>query len=320
MVKFNAHLFSRLGESAAVFGLSLPSLKQNDDTICAISADMSVVAGLDRFKNQYPDSFFNVGIAEQNMLGMAAGLVSEGFRSIAVAQACFISMRSFEQMRQYMGYMEFPIICIGINSGLALTYFGNTHYAIEDLALTQAIPHLAVLSPADAGAAVELFELALHMSKPTYIRLSGGMNCPIVYSEKPKVKIGGYNVLRFGKHVTLIATGTMVAIALQVGDLLSVKGIEAKVIDAYCIKPLDVSIIDECKNCALIVSLEEHNVVGGLGSTIANLLAEVQFSPRFVKLGIQDTFLTVGDYMYLLEQAGLTPEQISKTILQELEK
>ena len=160
MNKFNPRVYFRLGQSGSIFGMELMEQAGNYP-FKVLSSDMSVVAGLDRFKKEYPDNFYNVGIAEQNLLGVAAGLDSEGFKTIAVAQACFISMRSFEQVRQYLGYMGGKVMCVGINSGFSLTFFGNTHYAIEDLALMRSIPNMTVLSPADAGEAVKLFDAAL---------------------------------------------------------------------------------------------------------------------------------------------------------------
>ena len=181
MNKFNSRAYCRLGQSGSVFGMELMEQAQNYN-FKVLSSDMSVVAGLDRFKREYPQNFYNVGIAEQNLLGVAAGLDSEGYKTIAVAQACFISMRSFEQVRQYLGYMGGKVMCVGINSGFSLTFFGNTHYAIEDIALMRSIPNMTILSPADAGEAVKAFETALKVDGPVYLRLSGSLMTPIVYN------------------------------------------------------------------------------------------------------------------------------------------
>ena len=279
---------------------------------------MSVVAGLDRFKKEFPDNFYNVGIAEQNLLGVAAGLDSEGFKTIAVAQACFISMRSFEQVRQYLGYMGGKVMCVGINSGFSLTFFGNTHYAIEDMALMRSIPNMTVLSPADAGEAVKLFDAALKVDGPVYLRLSGSLNTPIVYKEDYELKIGQAITLKEGEDIAIFATGLMVSNALKAAELLFEKGITVSVVDVHTIKPIEKDKIQ--KNCdkKLLVSVEEHNVVGGLGTAIADVLSEQRNSAPLLKLGVQDHFMPVGDYNYLVEQAGLTPEQIASSIENKL--
>lgn len=317
MNKFNPRVYFRLGQSGSIFGMELMEQVGNYP-FKVLSSDMSVVAGLDRFKKEYPDNFYNVGIAEQNLLGVAAGLDSEGFKTIAVAQACFISMRSFEQVRQYLGYMGGKVMCVGINSGFSLTFFGNTHYAIEDMALMRSIPNMTVLSPADAGEAVKLFEAALKVDGPVFLRLSGSLNTPIVYKEDYEIKIGQAITLKEGEDIAIFATGLMVSNALKAAELLLEKGIMASVVDVHTIKPIDKDTIN--KNCGkkLLVSVEEHNVVGGLGTAIADVLSEQRNSAPLLKLGIQDHFMPVGDYNYLVEQAGLTPEQIAASIENKL--
>ncbi|MGL4228604.1 MAG: transketolase family protein [Tannerellaceae bacterium] len=313
-VKFNARAFARLGQSGSIFGIAATELHDIYPIHC-ISADMSTPAGLDRFKRIYPDDFINVGIAEQNMLGVAAGLASEGYRPICVTQAAFITMRSFEMVRQYMGYMKYPVITIGLSSGFALTYLGNTHYAIEDIAIMRSIPGLNIFSPADAGAAVKAFEKALELGAPTYIRLTQGLMPPIVY--KDDYKYDPYKmteVANHGKDVTVFATGSMVHQAIIAAHILLEQGIACRVLDVHCIKPLDKETVINSCDSKLFISIEEHNVMGGLGSAIADVLSEQTSHPALVKLGVQDTFSPVGDYQYLLEHHGLTAEQIAATI------
>ena len=276
---------------------------------------MSVVAGLDRFKREFPSDFYNVGIAEQNLIGIASGLSSEGFKAIAVAQACFISMRSFEQIRQYLGYMKNPVICVGINSGFSLTFFGNTHYAIEDLALMRCIPGMTILSPSDAGSATKAFSAALELDTPVYIRLSGALNCPVVYSEEPNFEIGKAIRVREGSDVAIFATGQMVSQSIKASEILSANGVSVEVWDMHTIKPIDRQAISNSLNKKLIVSVEEHNVIGGLGSAVSDVMSEYPNSPVLLKLGVQDAFMNVGDYSYLLKQVRLTPEQIAEDIL-----
>jgi len=316
-MKYNIRGLSRLGQSGAVFGMSAPEMHEQF-RLKILSADMSVPAGLDRYKNAYPEDFYNVGIAEQNLLGISAGLSSEGFKVVAEAQAAFITMRCFEQVRQYMGYMELPIVTVGINAGFALTYFGNTHYAIEDVSLMRSIPKMTVLSPADAGEAVKLFEAALKLNSPVYLRLTGSLNIPIVYKEDFELTIGKAIQLKGGEDIVIFATGLMVNNSIKAAELLSEQGISASVLDIHTIKPIDRDCI--LANCdkKLMVSVEEHNVIGGLGTAIAEVLSETRNSPPLLRIGVQDRFMPVGDYNYLVEQAGLSPEQIAESILNKV--
>lgn len=318
MDNMNARVVSRLGQAGSVFGLALPEYMSKHGGIKVVSADMSRPAGLDRFKNQYPNDFYNTGIAEQNMLGVAAGLASEGYTTVAEAQACFLSMRSFEQVRQYMGYMQFPIVCVGINSGFSLTFFGNSHYAIEDMAIMRAIPNMIVFSASDAGMAIALFEKACDLRKPVYLRLAGGLNIPIIYQVQPKVKVGGSIVLRDGDDVAILATGSMVNTAMSVAENIASKGIEARVVDMYSIKPIDKERILQCAKSKMLVTIEEHNVVGGLGGAVAEVLSEMASTARLLRLGVNDQYAMVGDYAYLFAQYRLAPELIAEDVLKNL--
>lgn len=311
--KTNVKLLSMAGQGGSIFGISLiEQMKQRDD-IMVVSADMSTPAGLDKFKTAYPNHFINVGIAEQNMIGTAAGLAEEGYKVICVAQSCFVTMRSFEQIRQYCGYMGIPVIIVGIGSGLSLQYMGNTHYALEDMALMRMIPGMTVIAPSDALEAVKAIEHAVNSNSPTYIRLFGGTGIPSVYFEDYEFKIGTSIKLREGKDIQLIATGSMVLTAMKVADMLYEEGIDATVTNMHTVKPLDILGIELDKE--LIVTLEEHSIIGGLGSAVADFLSSCPQHPRLLRLGVDDKFLSVGSYHYLLEQTGLTPEKIKNIVL-----
>lgn len=314
--KINVKMFSMAGQGGSAFGISLINLMKERDNLMVLSSDMSTPAGLDKFKASYPDHFMNMGIAEQNMIGTAAGLTEEGFRAICVAQACFITMRSFEQVRQYAGYMKLPLIIIGIGSGLSLQYMGNTHYAIEDIALMKTIPGMVVLAPCDALEAMKALEFAVNYDGPVYIRLFGGTGIPSVYNQDYEYKMGEGIKLQDGKDVQIIATGSMVLTAMQTADLLRADGLEVSVTNMHTIKPLDSSAIEFEKQ--LIVTVEEHSVIGGLGSSVADSLSVHPKHPKHLRLGINDMFMSVGSYDYLLDQACLTPEKIKDAILKKL--
>lgn len=314
--KVNFKLMSMVGQGGSIFGMTLIDLMKERNDMMVLSSDMSTPAGLDKFKTAYPENFMNMGIAEQNMIGTAAGLTEEGYKCICVAQACFITMRSFEQVRQYCGYMQLPIVIIGIGSGVSLQFMGNTHYALEDLALMRTIPGMQVIAPCDAYEATKAFEYAVNSKRPTYIRLYGGTAIPAVFAEETEFECGKANKLREGKDIQIIAIGSMVGTAIKVADSLSTEGIEAEVIDMHAVKPLDADVIDNNKK--MIVTLEEHNVIGGLGGAVSEVLSRHTNHPKQLTLGINDRFLPVGNYQYLLQQAGLDVETITLRIKNSL--
>ena len=314
--KVNFKLMSMAGQGGSVFGITLMELMGQRNDLIVLSSDMSTPAGLDKFKAAYPDHFMNMGIAEQNMIGTAAGLAEEGYKPICVAQACFVTMRSFEQVRQYCGYMQLPMVIIGIGSGVSLQYMGNTHYAIEDLALMRTIPGMEVIAPCDSYEAVKAFEYAVNSKHPVYIRLFGGTAIPAVFNEETDFAFGKAIKLKEGKDVQIIAIGSMVGNAMKVAEELEAEGIEASLTDMHTIKPFDSETIEKDKK--LIVTLEEHNIIGGLGSAVAEALSLYSNHPKLLKLGISDRFVPVGSYKYLLQQCGLDIESIKNDIINNL--
>lgn len=315
-MKYNARVLSLLGQGGAMFGLSLMELIEEHPQLIVLSSDMSTPAGLDKFKGTYPNNFINVGIAEQNMIGVAAGLTDEGYKTVSVSQACFITMRAFEPVRQYVGYMHSNQILVGLGSGYSLTFLGNTHYALEDIALMRTIPDMTVVAPCDAIEAVKVFEQALTYDKPVYIRLYGGTNTPIVYKQDFDFKIGKAITLREGNDIQIIATGSMVAESLKVADKLKENGYSVSLIDMHTIKPLDTKMVS--KDAKLIVTVEEHYLIGGLGSAVADYLSSFNSHPQLLKIGVEDRFSDVGDYPYLLDFNGLTSDKIIEKIRESL--
>lgn len=314
--KINVKLLSMAGQGGSAFGITLMELMKEHDDIMVLSADMSTPAGLDKFKAAYPDHFMNVGIAEQNMIGFAAGLADEGYKVICVAQACFITMRCFEQVRQYAGYMGIPMILVGIGSGLSLQYMGNTHYALEDIALMRTIPGMTIVAPCDALEACKSLESAVKNYGSFYIRFFGGTGIPAVFNEETDFVCGKSIKMREGKDVQMITTGSMVGNAMKVADELLTEGIEASVTDMHTIKPLDKDAID--LKGKLIVTIEEHNTIGGLGCAVAEALSMSTSHPRQLILGINDRFISVGSYKYMLQQCGLDIESVKNEIIKNL--
>lgn len=318
--RINVRTFSRLGQRGAIFGMAVCDAAKGDPQFVLLTADLAQLSGMDRYQKMYSEQFVNAGIAEQNMLGMTAGLAAEGFHPVASTYATFITMRSCEQLRHYFGYMNLPAVIVGSGAGLCQGFAGNTHYTIEDISIVRAIPNVNILSPADAGSAVKQFEEALKSEKVVYIRLTGNLNCPIVYMEDADFKLGGSNLVKKGDDITIFATGTMVSHAVKAAKILEEKGIFAAVVDMYCLKPVDKEAISSAKNKRLLVTLEEHNVQGGLGGIVSEVLSEESNMPKLLRLGINDIFNLAGSYENLLEQNRLMPEQIAEDIKQALMK
>lgn len=316
----NSKICSRLGQRGAIFGMAALDVASKDEKFVLMTADLATLSGMDRYIRTYPRQFINVGIAEQNMVGVAAGLAAEGYHPVVTTYATFLTMRACEQIRHYMGYMHLPIVAIGSGAGLSQGYAGNTHYTIEDLSMMRAIPGITIYSPADAAAAVKLFELALKKKEPCYIRLTGNLNCPIVYKEDVDFSQRGYIVCRGEEGrgpITIMACGTMVATALQVAELLSQIGLEATVLDMYRIKPIDEWAVAMARPTNLIVTIEEHNILGGLGAAVAEVLSSYghMATPPLLRLGIADTFNLASNYERLLIQNRLVPDLIVEDIV-----
>ncbi len=307
---------SMLGQRGA-FGTALMEIAETNENIVALSADLCNTSGLDRFKNKFPERFINTGIAEQNLIGVSAGLAAGGNIPFATTFSNFISLRACEQVRHFLGYMNENVKLVGFGSGFAMGMFGVTHYGIEDVASIRAIGNLIILSPADCFEVYKCTQAAANVKSPVYIRLSGIMNNPIVYKEDYNFEIGKAVTLKEGSDIAIIATGTMVYNSLQAANILEKKGLSIKVVNMHTIKPVDCDTIKSCLNAKLIVTVEEHSVYGGLGGTVAEVLALVENKPKQLIIGISDEYKHAGDYKYLIEQYGLTSEQIVNRIIQE---
>ena len=311
--------FEGQGQIASIFNLFLPDTIQDYPNLKILSSDMSYGARMERFKAFYPEHFLNVGIAEENLIGVSAGLTSEGYKCVALAQATFITMRCYEQVRQYMSYMGYPIVLVGLSAGLIMQFMGNTHYAIEDLAIMRVLPGVEVLSPADAGEAVRAFEYALSSNKPCYIRLTGSADAPLLYNQYGAYNPLKANTLKDGDDISIIATGAMVSESMDAATIIERQtGLSVKVIDMHSIQPLDKDAVEQCRKSKFVVTVEEHYVSGGLGSAVADMLMEKKNAPQFLKLGIKDKYSIVGDYGFLKEQHGLTPVNIAKRIIDSI--
>jgi transketolase len=315
----NARLWSMLG-SRGTFGVAMLDAAVGIENLMVLTADLAATSGLDRFRAAYPDQFLNVGIAEQNMIGIAAGLAKEGHNVFVTTFSNFAAMRSYEQIRLHLGYMGLNVKVIGLAGGLAMGHFGNTHYGIEDLALMRAVPGLTVIAPADGVEIVKTVEALMKHEGPVFVRLTGAMNNPIAYSTDYDFAIGRAVKLRTGSDIALFACGTMVYESLIAAKKLETLGISASVTNMHTLKPLDGEAIEEaCSYASLLVTVEEHGIVGGLGGAVAEYTAQRGGAPKHLFVGLPDRFGKNGDYKYLLKKYGLTGDQIASNVLAALQ-
>ena len=308
-----ARNWSRLGPRA-VFGAALLEAAAQNENILAASADLLISSGLDRFRKTFPDRALNFGIAEQNLVGAAAGLAREGFRVFISTFAPFLSLRAAEQIRLNLGYMGADVKAVALGGGLGMGPLGNSHYGLEDLAVMRAIPGLTVVGPADGA---EIFKTVLAAAadpRPMYIRLTGGLPLPVVYQEDYDFVLGRAVTLRPGSSGAIIANGSLVAPALEAAELLKEKGFEPAVINMHTIKPLDTEILETLREAEFLVTAEEHSRVGGLGAAVAEHLAGFKKKPPQLILGLPDAFGPVGEYPYLMGKYGLTGPGLAASV------
>ena len=310
----NIKLWARLG-SCGAFGMAALELPEMDDSVVMLTADLCTYSGLDRFKAKFPDRLYNLGIAEQNLVGVAAGMAKEGLNAFATTYATFAATRCCDQVRVNMGYMQLGIKLVGLTSGLSVGILGATHMSLEDIAIMRSIPNITILSPADCTETVKATLAAAEFKGPVYLRLSGVMGNPIVYREDYEYEIGKAITLKEGTDISIIATGTMVHYSLEAAEILETKGISCQVVNMHTIKPIDEEAIHKACNSNMIVTVEEHSVIGGLGSAVSESLAgKISRSPQLM-IGLSDEFKHAGTYEYLLDQYGLTTEKIAEKII-----
>ena len=310
----NIKIWSTIG-ARATLGIAALELAKEIDNLMVLTCDVSTSAGLDRFRKTFPEKYLDLGIAEQNMIGVAAGLASENFNVITTTFAPFQTMRCCEQIKVNLGYMGQKICMVGIASGLALGTLGYTHCCIEDVGILRSIPGMIIISPADSLETVKALEAAVKSNNPTYLRLTGSSNNPIIYNKDYKFEIGKSITLKEGNDITIFCSGSMVYQSLEAAKILETNKVSCKVVNMHTIKPIDKLAIEEACNSSLIVSVEEHNVIGGLGSAISEHKSSLKQSPKQLFLGIKDTYTKGGNYKFLQEKHRLTPEKIVEDII-----
>lgn len=315
----NKRVYSLLGQRGT-FGTVLKDLAAENQKIIALSADLIKTSGLEQFADAYPERLYNVGIAEENAVGMAAGLADQGYIPFVSTFANFAALRANEFVRHFMAYMKCNVKLVGLGSGFAMELFGNTHYGLEDISTIRSMPNLTIFSPADGLEVAKIVDYAVNNLGPMYIRLSGKMNNPMVHKKDFDFVPGKILKMTEGDDVIIYSTGSMVSVAMKTSKKLADEGIYAAVYDVHTIKPFDAETVVKNKDKKLIVSIEEHCKLGGLGSSVAEVLASQPSHGKLLRLGTGDRYEAAGNYDYMLKMHGLTPECITERILTEIQR
>lgn len=301
------------------FGEALAELGRQNADVVVLDADVAHSSRTILFGKEFPDRFFNVGIAEANMMCIAAGLATAGKIPFATTFSFLATLRAGEQVRTSIAYPKLNVKICGAYAGLSDSYDGATHQDVMDIAVMRAMPNMMVVAPADAVETKKaVFAVARH-DGPVYLRLSRA-EVPIVTDEDTPFVLGRANIARDGKDVSIISTGTMLSAALDAAERLSTEGIGAKVINMHTIKPLDEEMIERAaRETGAIVTVEEHNIYGGLGGAVAEALSKTYPVPM-ERVGINDTFAESGKYSDLLKKYGLTSDNVYQAVKNVMER
>ena len=301
------------------YGDALVSLGKKRNDVVVLDADLSGSTKTSKFAKVFPDRFFNIGIAEQDMMGTAAGLAIGGKLPFVSTFAVFATGRAWEQVRQSICYPNLNVKIVASHSGVTVGEDGGSHQSVEDIAVMRVIPHMTVIVPADGPETLQAIEAVAEYKGPCYVRV-GRNKVPTLFGADYKFKIGKAHVFNEGKDAAIIATGIMVAEALTTRDLLKAEGIDVGVIDMSTIKPLDTdAVIGAAKRCGAIVTAEEHSIIGGLGGAVAEALAESVPVPM-ARIGVKDTFGTSGDQEALLKHYGLSAGDLATAVKEVIKK
>jgi len=297
--------FDRYEGTRDAYGRTLAELGHEDDRIVVLTADLAGSTKTDLFAVEHPHRFFNIGVAEANMMGIAAGLAMGGYRPFASTFAMFATGKAWEQIRQVIAYPKVPVRIVATHAGLTVGEDGASHQMLEDVSNMRVLPNMTVIVPADAieAAAVTRF-VAKYDEGPVYVRLARA-KFPVILPEDYEFKLGKASVLAEGSDVSVFACGVMVSAALEARDELAKEGISVEVVNVSTIKPLDADTISSsAKKTGLVVTAEEHQVSGGLGSAVCELLSE-NHPTRVVRVGVHDRFGQSGPANKLLAEYGL---------------
>ena len=295
------------------YGEKLVELGRKHKQVVVLDADLAKSTKTIKFGKEFPGRFFDMGIAEQNMVGTAAGLALAGKIPFASTFAVFATGRTYDQLRNTVCYPRVNVKIVATHAGLTVGEDGASHQALEDIALARVLPNMAVVVPADGVETEQVLDFAVQYEGPMYIRL-GRPKVPVITAGSPKFELGRGAILRRGKDATIVAAGLMAARALEAAELLAERGMEAEIINMSSVKPLaDDLLLESVRRTGAVVTAEEHSIIGGLGAAVAESLGE-NFPVPLERIGIKDVFGESGSPEELLEKYGLTPVNIAEAV------
>jgi transketolase len=299
-----------------VFSATLQRLAVDDKNIVAVTSDSRGSGKLVPFGKAFPQQMVEVGIAEQNLVGVAAGLASCGKKVFAVSPACFLTARALEQIKNDVAYSDNPVNVVGISAGVSYGALGSTHHSLHDYAALRAINNIIIVAPADNFETEKSIELAAALNQPVYLRFGKKPMPPLKEINDDVFAFGKGRVICEGNDVAIIATGETVYPALEAAKKLAVQNINATVISMHTIKPLDTALIDSvAKKCKAIVTVEEHSVYGGLGEACASHLLQQGFAKPFKIIGIPDEYTVTGSQTEIMDHYGISETGISNSVI-----
>ncbi len=300
------------------FADEIVKLAATDPRIVLLSGDIGNRL-FDPYKKQFPERFYNCGVAEANMASVAAGLALSGLRPITYTIAPFNTTRCLEQIRNDICYHQAPVLIIGTGAGLSYASLGCTHHSCEDISFLRSIPNMTVLCPADSMELRSLLREALKLDRPAYMRI-GKAGEPVIHSAPPALCIGKGSIVRKGSDLCIFSTGNMLAIASEVCDLLEAANVAAELVSMHTVKPLDKELLESASSrFSLLATLEEHSLIGGLGSSICEWLVDRAINVKCLRFGTQDYFPhPIGSQTYIRNLFGLNPQSIANQILRNM--
>ncbi len=303
-----------------VFSAALLELAEADRNIVVVTSDSRGSGKLVGYGQKLPEQIVEIGIAEQNLVGVAAGLASAGKKTFAVSPACFLTARALEQIKNDVCYSDNPVRLIGISAGVSYGALGSTHHSLHDFAVLRAINNITIVAPADNFETSEAVKLAVKLDKPIYLRF-GKKAMPLLTEDSSvSFQFGKGRVIKKGADIAIIATGETVYPALQAAEKLAQQGLQATVVSMHTIKPLDAELILQlAKDTGAILTVEEHSVNGGLGEACASLLLQNKYNKPFKIMGIPDEYTVTGSQVEIFNHYGLSADGIAQAVLNLLQ-
>jgi len=296
-----------------VFAKTLEKLAETDSNLIITTSDSRGSGKLEPFAKKYPDQVVEVGIAEQNLVGISAGLASTGKKVFAISPACFLTARSLEQIKNDVAYSDHPVKLVGISAGVSYGDLGSTHHSIHDLAVLRAINNMTIIVPADNFETREATKFAYHSDKPVFLRF-GKKPMYTLHKEETHFEVGKAITVKDGKDIAFIANGETVYRSMEAALLLEEEGIQARVVSMHTIKPFDTEAVSKAaEECGAIVTVEEHMINGGLGEACSSHLLESGYNVPFKRIGIPDEYTITGPQNDILTHYGISGEGLMKT-------